>query len=78
MSETDTLTAQPGELWTLDDLERLWKAPGPTPAARRKWVKRRVLAWGVPHSDERNEPRFLPGEVLRATQKAMGGRSNRR
>jgi hypothetical protein len=61
-----------GELWTLEDLERRWKPVGPTPGARRKWVMRRVKAWGVPHEPVRRDPRFLPAEVLRAEQKQMG------
>lgn len=63
-----------GEVWTLADLEVKWKAPGPTPKARRKWVLRRVKAWGVRHSGGRN-PSFMPSEVLRVMQREMGGKA---
>lgn len=59
-------------LWTLEDLERRWQPKGKTPQARRKWVQRRVKAWGIPHSSERYEPRFLPAQVLRAEERQMG------
>ena len=61
-------------LWTLDDLEARWKPVGRTAAARRKWVLRRVAAWGIPHEAVRYNPRFLPAEVLRAEQRHLGGR----
>jgi len=60
------------ELMTLEDLERRWKPAGKTPGARRKWVLRRVRAWGIPHEQVRYNPRFLPAEVLRAEQREMG------
>ncbi len=62
------------ELMTLEDLERRWKPVGKTPGARRKWVLRRVRAWGIPHEQVRYNPRFLPAEILRAEQRELGGR----
>lgn len=69
---TSEVAIEKGELWTLDDLERKWKAPGATPQARRKWVQRRVKEWGVKNSGGRN-PLFLPGEVLKAMERNLGG-----
>jgi hypothetical protein len=65
-------TMSADELMTLTDLERRWKPPGATPGARRKWVLRRVKAWGIPHEAVVRNPRFLPAEVLRAEEKQMG------
>ena len=65
------------QLWTLDDLERRWQPKGATPKARRKWVRRRVQAWDIPHENVRFEPRFLPAEVLRAEQRELGGKRRR-
>lgn len=65
------------QLWTLDDLERRWQPKGATPQARRKWVQRRVQAWGIPHENVRFDPRFLPAEVLRAEQRELGGKQRR-
>lgn len=62
------------ELLTWDDLEKRWRPPGKTPQARRKWVQRRVRAWGIPHEPVRYQPRFLPAEVLKAEHRELGGR----
>jgi len=61
-----------GELWSLNDLDRLWKAPGETAQLRRRWVQRRIARWQVPSDGDRYDPRFVPAEVLRATQKHLG------
>jgi hypothetical protein len=60
------------ELMTLEDLEKRWKPVGKTPGARRKWVLRRVKAWGIPHEEVSRNPRFLPSEVLRCEQRHLG------
>lgn len=70
----ETVPVAVGELWTLDDLERLWKPKGATPEARRKWLWRRIRAWSIPHDGDRYDPRFLPAEVMRAVERNIGGR----
>ena len=57
-------------LWTLEDLEGRWKPTGKTALARRKWVQRRVRAWGVKQMGMR-DPRFRPADVLRAEEKQL-------
>lgn len=69
--DTNTITVAVGELWTLDDLAKLWKAPGQSLKARRRWVWRRVREWRVPNDGARC-PRFIPAEVLVATQRHVG------
>jgi len=43
-----------GPVLSVDDLATRWRAPGKTPGARRKYVWRRVHAWGLPYAGERN------------------------
>ena len=69
MGRGDLKTPVMGELWTLEDLERLWKAKGKNEKARRKWVIRRVHDWGIPMHGK--DPRFLPAVVLRETEKHL-------
>ena len=71
------MSAIADQLWTLADLEKRWQPKGATAGARRKWVRRRVAAWGIPHEAVRYEPRFLPSEVLKAEQRQLGGRQRR-
>lgn len=77
-----------GELWTLDDLKRLWKPPASDMTglegealrlaleresrAQRKWLWRRIHAWCVPNDGDRYDPRFIPSEVLRCTERHLG------
>lgn len=67
-----TASVSTGDLWTLEDLERLWKPRGKTALARRKWLWRRIHAWGIPHDGDRYDPRFIPGEVLRCMERHIG------
>lgn len=84
----EATTVATGELWTLGDLEKLWKPPvrdltglhgeelkraqKQDKQARRKWLWRRIHAWHVPNDGDRYDPRFIPAEVLRCTQRHIG------
>lgn len=66
-----------GELWTLEDLARLWKPVGKDEMARRAWLWRRIHAWQIPNCGDRRDPRFLPAEVMRAVERNVGRRARR-
>lgn len=62
-------------LWTWGDLERRWQAPGPTPSARRVWVKRRARVLGVRPLvgfGRGESARFRPRNVQDAEARAAG------
>lgn len=62
-------------LLTMDELVDRWQPPGPTPAARDKWMRRRMGEWGLkPLAGTRGgNARFRPADVDRA--EARGSRA---
>lgn len=63
------------EMITWEDLEARWRAPGPTPKARRKWVQRIAHRTGLkPFTGSRGASvRFRPADVLRAEERGARG-----
>lgn len=72
-AQVKTITVETGEMWSVDDLIRLWKAPGRTESGKRQWTLRQIRDLGLRNCGTPKAPRYLPAKVVAAMNNRAGG-----